>query len=50
MIESSEKVHFWCADCVDKSLRGWWIKNETPAKCDECDKPAEWVLVEPEQT
>lgn len=54
-------IRFWCQSCVDRSLMGWWIKNETPAKCDgaegvvvngvvvvpppKCERQAEWVLV-----
>lgn len=56
------KVRFWCSLCIDRSQRGWWIKNETPAKCDgkegksegvivtappaPCSKQAEWVLIQ----
>jgi hypothetical protein len=55
-------TYFFCANCIDRERRGWWIKNEAPAKCDgkhekkdglvvtfpqqPCERQAEWVLVE----
>jgi hypothetical protein len=58
----NRNTYFFCSNCIDRTKRGWWIKNDTPAKCDgkpeekdglvvlmpkvPCDKQAEWVLVE----
>lgn len=39
-------VRTTCEAHTDKTALGWWLALKMPAKCDHCDAPAAWVLVQ----
>jgi hypothetical protein len=39
-------VWFSCQKHTDQSRMGWWLRNDTPIKCDQCESRAEWILVQ----
>ncbi len=43
----NEDGEFFCEEHKpERQATQWWVQSEIPCKCEQCDKPAAWYVLE----